>query len=73
MSGKAFAAVTFGPPLKSAGLTLSELEYYLHPDDISQPDKPLINNRLICHFLQRGMWIITDFSCMHRHDSCSPR
>ena len=73
MSGKAFAAVTSGPPFKSAGLTFSELEYYHHPDDISQPDKPPINIRLIHHFFRRGMWIIPDFLCMHRHYSHSPR
>ena len=59
---EAFAAVTFGPPFKSAGLTLSGLKYYHDPHAISQPDKPLINIRLIHHFLQYGMWIITDFS-----------
>ena len=70
---EAFAAVTFGPPFKSAGLILSGLKYYHDLHAISQPDKPLINIRLIHHFLQHGMWIITDFLCMHRHDSRSPR
>jgi hypothetical protein len=70
---EAFAAVTFGPPFKSAGLILSGFKYYHDPYVISQPDKPLINIRLIHHFLQNGMWIITDFLCMHRHDSRSPR
>jgi hypothetical protein len=59
---EAFAAVTFGPPFKSAGLILSELEYYHDPYAISQPDKPPINIRLIHHFLWHGMWIIPDFS-----------
>ena len=59
---EAFAAVTFGPPFKSAGLILSGLKYYHDPHAISQPDKPPINIRLIYHFLQHGMWIITDFS-----------
>ena len=59
---EAFAAVTFGPPFKSAGLILSGLKYYHDLHAISQQDKPLINIRLIHHFLQYGMWIITDFS-----------
>ena len=50
------------PPSKAPGLTLSGLKYYHDPHAISQPDKPLINIRLIRHFLQCGMWIITDFS-----------
>ena len=70
---EAFAAVTFRPPFKSAGLILSGLKYYHDLHAILQPDKRLINIRLIRHFLQRGMWIITDFPCMHRQDSCSPR
>jgi hypothetical protein len=61
------------PPFKSAGLILSGLKYYHDLHVISQPDKPLINIRLIYHFLRYGMWIITDFPCMHRHDSRSPR
>ena len=61
------------PPFKSAGLILSGLKYYHDLHAISQPDKPLINIRLIYHFLRCGMWIITDFLCMHRHDSRSPR
>jgi hypothetical protein len=59
---EAFAAVTFGPPFKSAGLILSGLKYYHDLHAISQQDKPLINIRLIHHFLQYSMWIITDFS-----------
>ena len=59
---EAFAAVTFGPPFKSAGLILSGLKYYHDLHAISQQDKPLINIRLIHHFLRYGMWIITDFS-----------
>ena len=59
---EAFATVTFGPPFKSAGLILSGLKYYHDLHAISQPDKPLINIRLIHHFLQYSMWIITDFS-----------
>jgi hypothetical protein len=59
---EAFAAVTFGPPFRSARLTLSGLKYYHDRHLISQPDKPPINIRLIHHFLRRGMWIITDFS-----------
>jgi hypothetical protein len=58
----AFAAVTFGPPFKSAGLILSGPKNYHDLHAISQLDKPLINIRLIHHFLRRGMWIITDFS-----------
>jgi hypothetical protein len=59
---EAFAAVTFGPPFKSAGLILSGLKSYHDLHAISQQDKPLINIRLIHHFLQYSMWIITDFS-----------
>jgi hypothetical protein len=59
------------PPFKSAELTLSGLKYYHDGHFISQPDKPLINIRLIHHFLRHGVWIITDFLCMHRYDSHS--
>lgn len=51
-----------GPPFKSAGLILSGLKCYHDPHVISQQDKRLVNIRLICHLLQCGMWIITDFS-----------
>ena len=55
------------PPSKAPGSSSLVLKYYHDLHVISQPDKPLINIRLTCHFLQCGMWIITDFLCMHRH------
>ena len=50
------------PPSKAPGSSSLGLSITHDLHAISQPDKPLINIRLIHHFLQCGMWIITDFS-----------
>jgi hypothetical protein len=62
VSGRRSPPLRLDPPSKAPGLTLSGLKYYHDPHAISQPDKPPINIRLIHHFLQHRMWIITDFS-----------
>jgi hypothetical protein len=50
------------PPSKAPGSSSLGFKCYHDPHVISQQDKRLVNIRLICHLLQCGMWIITDFS-----------